>query len=349
MITQFLLPHKARCVVLALAAGLIFCAGLLDPAAAQEGSVREALKANFPVVSALGDSYPVLDQVICSLYGFQCLWVPDENGFHRLEVGLPLGEFQDENRREQLFSVLKHLGGAGGRTQAYDDLAAGYLDLIVITSPPPQKEVDYAASLGVTFDLQPVALDGLVLAVNEANPVSMLTLDQVRALYAHQITTWTELGVQAPLADDPANTILFPADWGDVYYPLSMERRVLPQAELDPNTYPWTHSPLGVFTTLRDISVNPPGIGYTGFYNATTVEPRPHVKLLGIDGVYPTRAAIADRSYPLTYEVYVVIRAGMLPDSPAVILRDWLLTPDGQAVVAQSGMIPLAGNIPPQK
>jgi phosphate transport system substrate-binding protein len=332
-------------VVLALAAGLFIArGGPLPGIVAQEGGDHEALKANFPVVSALNDSYPVIYQVICYLYDFQCLWSPDRDGFHRLEVGLRPDEFRDENRHNELLSILNRLGGSGGRWQAYSDLARGYWDLIIITSPPPQDAIDEAASQGVTFDLQPVALDALAMAVHDANPLSMLTLDQVRALYTHQITTWTELGVRDPIADDPANTVQFPPEWGDVYYPLPMERLVLPQAELDVNTYPWTYSEQGVFTTLRDISSNPQGIGYTGYYNATYVEPRTHVKLLGIDGVYPTRDTIADRSYPLTYEVYVVIRAGMPPNSPAVLLRDWLLTPEGQTIVAQSGMIPLTAD-----
>ena len=52
-------------------------------------------------------------------------------------------------------------------------------------------------------------------------------------------------------------------------------------------------------------------------------------------------ATIADCSYPLVTEVYAVVRADAPADSPAVLLRDWLLTPDGQAAIASSGYVPL--------
>jgi ABC-type phosphate transport system substrate-binding protein len=65
------------------------------------------------------------------------------------------------------------------------------------------------------------------------------------------------------------------------------------------------------------------------------------VKLLGVNGVLPTPETIANGSYPLATEVYVVIRADAAVEDPARLLRDWLLTEEGQAIVAKSGYIPL--------
>jgi hypothetical protein len=88
------------------------------------------------------------------------------------------------------------------------------------------------------------------------------------------------------------------------------------------------------------------GIGYSVYYYAVFMMPTPQVKLIAIDGVAPTSTNIADRIYPLTTEVYGVVREDMPRDSTAVILRDWLLTDDGQAAVAESGYVPLTGSMP---
>jgi phosphate transport system substrate-binding protein len=69
--------------------------------------------------------------------------------------------------------------------------------------------------------------------------------------------------------------------------------------------------------------------------------PTEGVKLIGVDGVPPTSENIADRSYPLTTEVYAVIREGLRDDHSAVLLRDWLLGAEGQAVVEESGYVPI--------
>jgi phosphate transport system substrate-binding protein len=92
---------------------------------------------------------------------------------------------------------------------------------------------------------------------------------------------------------------------------------------------------------LNAIAGDPSGIGYSVYYYATFMLPTEGVRLIGVDGVAPTSGSIADRSYPLTTEVYAVIREGMRDhDSSAVLLRDWLLSAEGQAVVEESGYVP---------
>ncbi len=66
------------------------------------------------------------------------------------------------------------------------------------------------------------------------------------------------------------------------------------------------------------------------------------VKPIAIDGVYPDSASIQNRTYPYATEVYMVTRGGFPNDEPAYQLREWLLTPDGQALIAASGYVPYA-------
>ena len=65
--------------------------------------------------------------------------------------------------------------------------------------------------------------------------------------------------------------------------------------------------------------------------------------MLAVDGVLPSDQTIADGSYPLLNEYYVVIRAEEAEDSPARRLRDWILTAEGKAAMEKAGYIPVQG------
>lgn len=69
--------------------------------------------------------------------------------------------------------------------------------------------------------------------------------------------------------------------------------------------------------------------------------PQTNVKLCAVNGIAPTRDHIADRTYPLTAPVYVVVRSDLPAGSTALYLRDWLRSTEGQAVVDESGYVPI--------
>ena len=85
------------------------------------------------------------------------------------------------------------------------------------------------------------------------------------------------------------------------------------------------------------ISEDPKGIGYSVFYYEENMAPNENIKLIAVDGVQPDIESIQTRRYPYTSEVFAVLRTDSSPTSLAVRLRDWLLTPSGQELVAQSG------------
>ena len=65
------------------------------------------------------------------------------------------------------------------------------------------------------------------------------------------------------------------------------------------------------------------------------------LKLLGIEGVIPGNKTIQSKEYPLTTEVYAVIRADQPENTWAVKMRDWVMTDAGQVEVAESGYVAL--------
>ena len=81
-----------------------------------------------------------------------------------------------------------------GTHQSYLNLADGEADLIFVARAPSQDEMIYASGKNVAYDVTPVALDAFVFIVNEDNPVSGLTSDQVRAIYTGDLLNWAVVG-----------------------------------------------------------------------------------------------------------------------------------------------------------
>ena len=85
-------------------------------------------------------------------------------------------------------------------------------------------------------------------------------------------------------------------------------------------------------------------LGFTVWYYDRYMALIPEVKTMAIDGVRPEPEHLASGKYPLVTRVYAAVRADEPSDGAARRLRDWLLTSIGQAVVAESGYLPLAGD-----
>jgi phosphate transport system substrate-binding protein len=225
-----------------------------------------------------------------------------------------------------------------GTHESYMNLITGTADFILVAREPSADELVAAAAAGVALDTRAVALDAFVFLVNAANPRDDFSLDEIRAIYSGAITSWTALGVDTPLSDDPANPIQ-----PYIRDPNSGSQELMDALVM--RGTPMIDAPDMLVSTMigliNVVGQDTAGIGYSVFYYAVFIAPDELVALVAIDGVPPTSETIADGTYPLVTEVYAVVREDMPDDSAAVRLRDWLLTPAGQAVVAESGYVPI--------
>ena len=63
------------------------------------------------------------------------------------------------------------------------------------------------------------------------------------------------------------------------------------------------------------------------------------LKILAVDGVQPNAETIRSHEYPFINDSYVVIPAGLPDDAPAKILYDWIMSEEGQRLVAHEGYV----------
>ncbi|MFA6610500.1 MAG: phosphate ABC transporter substrate-binding protein, partial [Candidatus Omnitrophota bacterium] len=82
----------------------------------------------------------------------------------------------------------------GGSGTGLSSLISGTCDIAMSSRDIKEKEIALAGKKGISPYEIKVALDGLAVVVNQNNPVSKLTLDQLADIFTGRVTNWKEIG-----------------------------------------------------------------------------------------------------------------------------------------------------------
>lgn len=218
-------------------------------------------------------------------------------------------------------------------SRAYYNLVDGEADLLIVAEGG-EDSYRYRDDHGQTWRMEPIAAETLVFFVNEDNPVDGLTLEQVRKIYSGEITNWKEVGG----SDAPIQAYQRPKGGGSQAI---MDKEVmgdLPMMEPANADYV-VGDMLGIIEAVRGWDDRPDAMGYTVYYYADDMGMADGLKLLSIDGVTPNDDTIRSGEYPIRTYYYAVMNADTPADSPTAILFDWLLSQEGQNLVAHEGYV----------
>lgn len=122
--------------------------------------------------------------------------------------------------------------------------------------------------------------------VNENNPVDSLTVEQVRGIYAGEYTNWSQLGG----ANRVINPVTRPSGSG-------------------------SQSAMDAFMGEKKIAAKSPlavtgaSIGFSFRYYMDGIVGNDTVKMLSLNGVYPSAENIQNGTYPIIAQFYAVYRA----------------------------------------
>ena len=190
-------------------------------------------------------------------------------------------------------------------------------------------EISAALAKGVTMRPIIVSYDAMAVIVNQGSPITQLTLRQVEQIFTGDVKDWSAVGGNpGPISIYTRNTSSGTyQDWKD----LAMKRR---------DYAPSSQKMAGNEQIAAEVGKNPSGIGYVGiaYINA------PGVKVVGIVGrdgklVMPSAATVHAKSYPYARPNFFYTNGeahGLARD-----FIDYLLSPEGQDMVAKSGFVPV--------
>lgn len=207
-------------------------------------------------------------------------------------------------------------------------------DLIFVT-PPSEEELAYAISRDVELEVIPIAKDALVFLNNTRNPVEGMTAEQVKAIYQGKITRWSEVGGE----EEGIVAYQRPGNSGSQ----TLFEQLLMQGE-EPMEAPdgWSWSSMeDLLSEVAKYSNGESTLGYSVFYYVSNMYPDPSVRMVAINGIYPSKESIADDSYPYVSYYYAVFRSDLPKEDPLRQLVEFLLTDEGQRLVEAAGYVPL--------
>jgi phosphate transport system substrate-binding protein len=163
----------------------------------------------------------------------------------------------------------------------------------------------------------PIGGDAIAVIVHPDNPVSDLSLDQLRLIYQGRVDQWRALG------GDASAVVVVSREAGSGTR-AEFENRVMGSRQ---TTGAALIAPSS--TAVVDLVAATPGA--IGYVSLAHVDRR--VRALSVDGVSPSPASVAGNQYPLRTTLYLV---GL--EAPEGVYRDfadWLQGPSGQAVIAR--------------
>lgn len=227
----------------------------------------------------------------------------------------------------------------GGSGTGLSALINGTTDIANSSRPMKRSEMDKLKqrynSLGVEVK---VAKDGLSVYVHESNPVKELTLAQVKDIYTGKTSNWKDVG------GVDGKIILYSRENNSGTY-VFFKEHVLENEDFATRC----QNLPGTASVVNAVSKDKMGIGYGGAAYASGIRTVLMKKDDASPAIAPSEETVLNDTYPISRYLYLYLKnkpTGGLKD-----YIDWILGPEGQALVSKVGYFPVAkaGDAPVKK
>ncbi len=218
-------------------------------------------------------------------------------------------------------------GGSGVGLAALQNKAT---DLANASRKIRAKEVEACInSFGARPREYAVALDGLSVYVNESNPVSQLTLDQLGGIFTGKIRNWKELG------GGDAPIVLYSRENSSGTYEFFKEH-VLGGRDFAASA----QTLQGTAQILGAVTKDPNAIGYGGAAYGKGAKALKVGKDSASGYIEANEETVLSGKYPISRNLYIYLNPAIDKGEIRSYL-DWIRSDDGQKVVKEVGYFPL--------
>ena len=170
-----------------------------------------------------------------------------------------------------------------------------------------------------------LALDGIAVIVNPANPVSDLDVETIAKIYTGEITNWKEVG------GNDAEIVLIGREAG------SGTRDGFESITDTKDSCKYRQELTSTGDVITTVSTNPDAIGY-----ASLAALKDNVKALTVGGIAPTEDTVKDGSYVIQRPFVLVTKDGTELSTAAQTFFDYATSADAADLIAAAGAVAVA-------
>jgi len=185
------------------------------------------------------------------------------------------------------------------------------------------SEKETAKQNGVDLYENVVAMDGIAVIVHPSNPVSELSLDQIKDIYTGKISDWKDVGgekgkIVVISRDSSSGTF-------ETFNELALDKeRVRPDALMNASNN----------AVAQTVARTPAAIGYVGLGYLSS-----SVKGVTVNSVEPTNENVINGSYSLARKLFMYTNGK--PQGAVADFINFILSKDGQKLVDKAGFVSL--------
>ena len=216
-------------------------------------------------------------------------------------------------------------GGSGVGLAA---LINGSTDIANSSRPIKPAEVEKLKARFSTLGVEiPCAKDGISIYLNKANSISELTVKQIGQIFAGKITNWKQVG------GPDANIRLYGRESSSGTFVYFKDNVVKTDYAPSCQTLP------GTAAIVNAVKKDKFAIGYGGAAYAEGVKDCKVKKDDKSPAYAPTAETIKNKTYPISRYLYMYLKSRPTGETKAFI--DWILSPEGQSIIATVGYFPV--------
>ncbi len=219
-------------------------------------------------------------------------------------------------------NITVNESGSGNGAKA---LVSGKCDVATMSRFMKPEEFKAAADAGRMPVAHAIAMDGIAITVNPANPVAALTLERVHDIYAGKITNWKDVGG----ADAPIVVISRDTSSGtyETFEQMVMHKdKIIGTAEYVGSS--------GQMRARVQSTIGAIGYNGIGFLDDT-------VKALTINNIPPTKRSVASGVYPISRPLFMFTDGYPKLGSTVHHFISLFLTPEGEEIITRVGFVPV--------
>lgn len=175
-----------------------------------------------------------------------------------------------------------------------------------------------------TLDSTVIAIDGIAVIVNNANPVTDLSIEQIAKIYTGEITNWKDVGGD----DKPIVLIGREAASGtrDGFESITDTKE----------NCKYTQELTSTGDVIQTVSSNPNAIGY-----ASLAAVKDSIKVLSVEGVKPSTKTIQSGEYKIQRDFVLVTKKDKALTGEAKKFFDFAASKNADSLIEKAGAIPV--------